>query len=100
MTENETLCAMFADGLIEREDVPPECWHKRRKHKPRPPSWKEAVKQAKAKGMDLTVVGPDGSSMTFKNVGGDNITTDGAEQNTDHHQGSELDQWLAKRHAH
>jgi len=72
MTENEKqLCAMFADGLIEREDVPPECWHRPRKR--RPLSLTIAFKKAKAKGMDLTVA-PDGS-MTFKNVGSDNVTT-------------------------
>jgi hypothetical protein len=66
MTENEKLCAMYADGLIEREDVPPELWHRPRKHrKPRPPSLAIALKQAKAKGMDLTVA-PDGSMMFKK----------------------------------
>ena len=64
---------MYADGLIEREDVPVSCWHKPRKHKPKPPSLANALKQAKAKGMDV-IIAPDGS-MTFKNVGGNNITT-------------------------
>ena len=72
MTENEKLlCAMFAGGLIEREDVPPSCWHRPRK--PKPLSLAIAIRQAKKKGMDLTVA-PDGS-MTFKNVGSDNVTT-------------------------
>jgi hypothetical protein len=89
MTKNEKLlCAMFADGLIEREDVPPECWHKPRKHrKPKPPSLDRAIKKAKAEGMDVTFT-PDGA-VTFK-----------ASSNTTSFEGSELDQWLAKQHAH
>lgn len=64
-----------------------------------PKTLAKVLKQAKKEGMDVTLA-PDGS-MTFKNVSGNNMITlqdDGAEQNTD--QGSELDQWLAKRHAH
>jgi hypothetical protein len=88
MTENEKLCAMFADGLIEREEVPPSCWRRPRKHrKPKPLSLAIAIKKAKAKGMDLTVE-PSGS-MTFKSV-----------PDVKNTQGSELDQWLAKQHAH
>jgi len=90
MTENEKLCAMFADGLIEREDVPSSCWHKPRKHRrPKPPSLDRAIKKAKAEGMDVTFA-PDGA-VTFKKSITDNISNG---------QDSELDQWLAKQHAH
>ncbi len=76
MTENQFLCAMFAEGLIEREDVPLSCWHKPRK--PKPPSLLRAIKLAKTKGMVLTV-DPSGS-MTFKTSSefDDDVTKSGA----------------------
>lgn len=83
------LCAMFADGLIERHGVPPSCWHKQRK--PKPLSLAIAIRKAKTKGMDLTVA-PDGS-MTFKNVDVHNAPTLNSEEGTV----TPLEQWRAKR---
>jgi hypothetical protein len=94
MTKNEKLFAMFIDGLIEREEVPPSCWRKPRKHrKPKPPSLASAIKKAKAEGMDVTIA-PDGS-MTFKSVGHDTVMPlqgNGALTVDD-----ELAQWRKKR---
>jgi hypothetical protein len=96
MTENEKLCAMYAEGLIEREDVPPSCWHKPRKRKPKTPSLVSAIRKAKAEGMVLTVE-PSGA-MTFKSI--DKVTDhqgNGAILNAD----DELAQWRKRRgHAH
>jgi hypothetical protein len=98
MIENEKLCAMYADGLIEREDVPDSCWRKPRRYKPKTPSLARAIKKAKAEGMVLTVE-PSGA-MTFKSI--DKVTDhqgNGASEilNAD----DELAQWLKGRgHAH
>ena len=65
------------------------CWHKSRKHRrPKTPSLDRAIKKAKAEGMDVTFA-PDGA-VTFKK------STDNISNSRD----SELDQWLAKQHAH
>lgn len=73
MIENQILCAMYDEGLLERADIPPELWHKRRKRKPRPPTLGVALRKAKAKGWDVTIAS-DGS-VTFKNIGGCNTTS-------------------------
>jgi hypothetical protein len=98
MTENEKICAMFYEGLIEREDVPPSCWHKRKRRKPKVPSWKAAVKEANALGKDVIMTrAPDGT-VTFESVSRRPETLNGNDTATAE---DELAQWRKrKRDAH